>query len=154
LAKRRGLEGKQFALAAQLDQAHAALLDHAPIALRRAARRQPGVTRAERGMPGEGQFERRGKDAHPVVRRWIAGGQQERALGKTEPAGERLHCLARKALPAMDHTQRIAPERRRTEHIDEIELHRPPIGAADVRAKASLRHPEPFASPRAASLFA
>jgi hypothetical protein len=67
-------------------------------------------------MAGEGQLVLRREDAQAVV--GLGRGQQERGLGKVDPAGDALHVLGLEALAAEHHRDRVAVEGPAGEDID------------------------------------
>ena len=122
--QRRRPEGQPRRHLPDRDQPGTALLDDLVRAARGAPCREPGVTSAERGMARKRQLARRIENPHPVIRARIGGGQQERGLGKPQPAGQGQHCGWVQPLPAAHHRERVAGQRPVAEDIDKIEQHR------------------------------
>jgi len=79
---------------------------------------QPGVGRAQGGVPHEAQFLAGREDPHPVIGSRVLGRQQERGFGQVGPVGERLHLPAVQAFGVDDDGQRVAAQRFRGEDIE------------------------------------
>ncbi len=72
---------------------------------------EPGVRRAQGGVPRKGQLTVRGEDAQPVVSTRRGRREQERGLRQVGPRGERLHARVVESF-AVDHDgHRVAPAR-------------------------------------------
>jgi len=72
------------------------------------------------GWPAKGQFPRRIENAHAIIRAGLCRWQQERCLGKAQPAGQRQHGITIKRPGAMNHRERIAGKRSVGKDIDQI----------------------------------
>ena len=79
-----------------------------------------GVRRADARVPGEGQLGERREDPHPVVGAGLGGRADERGLREVELERERLALLGGQVVGVEHHGQRIARERPRREHVDDL----------------------------------
>ena len=101
-------------------------VEHADAALlaQRAGRQPAGadqrVRRADARVPGEGQLGVGREDAHPVVGAGLGGRAEERRLRQVELVRERLALLGGQRVGVEHDGQRIAGERPRGEHVDDL----------------------------------
>jgi hypothetical protein len=105
-------------------EARAALLDDPPVGRGDAAGGHGGDRRADRGVPGEGEFLRRGEDAREVVGARIGGGEHEHGLGEAELLGDRLHLRGREVLAVVDDGELVARVRAVGEDVVDLERKR------------------------------
>ena len=78
------------------------------------------MRRPDARVPGEGQLGERREDPHPVVGARLGGRAEERRLGEVELEGQRLALLGGQVVGVEDDGQRIARERPRREHVDDL----------------------------------
>ena len=108
-------------VAAHAHEAHAALLHDDVLAVRLAARGQPGRATAQRGVAGKRQLAAGREDAHAVVGAGVGGRQQEGRLREICPAREGRHSRVVEALRVMHHGQRVALQGGGGEDIELVE---------------------------------
>ena len=87
--------------------------------LRRAQMREQR-RRADRGMPGEGQFAARGEDAQRRRIHGVARRDDEHRFGKIELARDLLHARVVEAVGVEHHRERVAGERRIGEDVERV----------------------------------
>ena len=115
--QRRGGERQPVAVAADGDDADAALLAHDAGIARGATGLQPRVARAERRVAGERQLPARHEDAQAVVGVRCGRTQQERRLREVRPAREALHRRVVKVVGVVHDGHRVAAVRAGAEHV-------------------------------------
>ncbi len=138
--RRRGGEGEVVTGVGDLHRTDTALLHDGPVHPRDTAGVHPRRSRAQRGVPGEGQFGAPAEDADPVVDAGFGRGQHEGALREVRPRGDRPHAVRVQPFRPQDHGEGIAGVRRRREHV---ELQEGEAHPAIVPVRWARGNPEP-----------